>query len=171
MTSGALVGPGSAIVGAAAHIAIHGTSGILVGPGALLAGISVHSGAGAQVAAPAPDTHDGYGGHYVPVEPRDEHARRLDRAEVRQRLEAAFRSADEALAPVAEVVNARGVDVSRETPAQLEAIQAALDAIMALDRMGLMLASAQQRQLDAYRRQLTEAEEELALLMALAELI
>ena len=37
-TTGALIGPGSTVDGAAAHIAIHGTSGALTGAGAVIAG-------------------------------------------------------------------------------------------------------------------------------------
>lgn len=50
-TSGALTGPGSSIVGTAAHIAVHATSGALTGPGATVAGTAARTRAHATTGA------------------------------------------------------------------------------------------------------------------------
>lgn len=117
-----------------------------------------------------PDTHDGFGGYVHRAPARDEKAHRLDREEVRRRLESAFAQAEAALAPVSEIVSAKAANVEAETPMQLADIGEALEALAAIDRLGVKLAKAQERQMRETRKRLSEAEEEMALLMTIARL-
>jgi len=42
VTTGVLTGPGSSVVGTAAHIAVHGTTGVLTGAGSAIVGTAAH---------------------------------------------------------------------------------------------------------------------------------